>query len=824
MMAYPTKGDATEKALENASNDYSVTTTTAKNTKKAISSKNSDKIQQLIDSVDINKNGVFAREEVQEICEDLLEEKEETKQWKHIAALMTLLFFIMFGVLVAGAFIANEASKESHVNDPADLSAVPKLEGLDGSAVRTQNSEQSVNVVIDGDTMVANRLNPDKKVQLVVVGTVPRSNFLDGVNNVKHASRKGTATVTRDCTVFFYDYFVRSVKEEDGDIKIGLEVEDRVMGKTEPKHFTIDCQTNTTICDVVQYFDSKETSAFTRRLAAQMRRRALAGSDVDGATRQLMDVCADKSAGEHLKEACVGDQPLDDETLAAWFALGWTTYDDAASKCGAKTPLAAPTADDIKKQMAVTKALMSAEQIDALFGTPQDQCTDWDVASSICKDSFKNLGYFAAKDGVDVANQSAEDLYTWFLATLKPTYESEAEKARRKGIFLQNIEDLKKLNNMLPAREASEITEYIDQESAPGGFAPSTNQNGRSLTERALDSVTEIYHRANRVLVAPTDVDWTTTNNPKGKPIVSLAVRNQNVGGPLRGRGACDDCWVIAAFEVAEALVSRDSGIHPVRFAEQEFMQCSVKSYNCQFGHPLAASGFRPSGSMDYLTRTGAVLFDDYVTRNPQNQVQVAPGAQGTCSDTSGLNRYKITRGSTDQFEVGFGNWASAKNSAMGESTLMNLISKGPVAAAVQSKVLIGHPKGVILSSDKATKANQVYGDKNPDHLVTLVGYGTETAGADAGMHYWKIKNSWGKSHADNGFIRIERKGHATGIGSFVYWATGQFGTGAPPPVRSGKAGNFWSPSGAASARSFNLPAQAAICIAAAIALMAVGH
>jgi hypothetical protein len=28
------------------------------------------------------------------------------------------------------------------------------------------------------------------------------------------------------------------------------------------------------------------------------------------------------------QEACVGDQPLDDETLAAWFALGWTTYDE----------------------------------------------------------------------------------------------------------------------------------------------------------------------------------------------------------------------------------------------------------------------------------------------------------------------------------------------------------------------------------------------------------------------------------------------------------------------------------------------------------------
>lgn len=44
----------------------------------------------------------------------------------------------------------------------------------------------------------------------------------------------------------------------------------------------------------------------------------------------------------------------------------------------------------------------------------------------------------------------------------------------------------------------------------------------------------------------------------------------------------------------------------------------------------------------------------------------------------------------------------------------------------------------------------------NEDHVVTIIGYGT----TDDGIKYWLVKNSWGKSWGEMGYMRIQRGSH----------------------------------------------------------------
>merc|ERR1712166_1254610 len=67
-------------------------------------------------------------------------------------------------------------------------------------------------------------------------------------------------------------------------------------------------------------------------------------------------------------------------------------------------------------------------------------------------------------------------------------------------------------------------------------------------------------------------------------------------------------------------------------------------------------------------------------------------------------------------------------------------------------------PLSVALEADKDAFQHYVSGvptdatgcGAHPDHGVLVVGYGT-----DNGVDYWKVKNSWGTTFGENGFLRI---------------------------------------------------------------------
>jgi len=62
---------------------------------------------------------------------------------------------------------------------------------------------------------------------------------------------------------------------------------------------------------------------------------------------------------------------------------------------------------------------------------------------------------------------------------------------------------------------------------------------------------------------------------------------------------------------------------------------------------------------------------------------------------------------------------------------------------------------------------NDTTGDTSLDHVISLVGYGTQE-----GTDYWIVRNSWGTFWGDNGYFRIVKGTNNLGIEELCNWAT----------------------------------------------------
>merc|ERR1711915_1075580 len=94
------------------------------------------------------------------------------------------------------------------------------------------------------------------------------------------------------------------------------------------------------------------------------------------------------------------------------------------------------------------------------------------------------------------------------------------------------------------------------------------------------------------------------------------------------------------------------------------------------------------------------------------------------------------------------------------EQALMSAVQQQPVSIAIEAdKMAFQSYKSGILSSTCGT---------NLDHGVLVVGYGTE-----GGKDYWKVKNSWGPTWGEEGFIRMVRGSNQCGIAEQPSYPTG---------------------------------------------------
>jgi C1A family cysteine protease len=181
---------------------------------------------------------------------------------------------------------------------------------------------------------------------------------------------------------------------------------------------------------------------------------------------------------------------------------------------------------------------------------------------------------------------------------------------------------------------------------------------------------------------------------------------------PVKDQGSCGSCWAFGTFGNVEHLHKLSSG-STVNLAEQQLVDCSTQNNGC--------NGGRPDWALTYLNGKSI-----YTTASYPYTARDGSCKTGTASGVTVTGYSRVSKSD------------SALASALGTSAITVLVYAD---SAFQS-----YRSGVLTAPTTC----------NLNHAVLATGYSSS---------YWKIKNSWGSSWGESGYIRFSRT--SSGCGSY---------------------------------------------------------
>ncbi|CAH1987102.1 unnamed protein product [Acanthoscelides obtectus] len=198
----------------------------------------------------------------------------------------------------------------------------------------------------------------------------------------------------------------------------------------------------------------------------------------------------------------------------------------------------------------------------------------------------------------------------------------------------------------------------------------------------------------------------------------------------VKQQGNCGSCWAFSAVGAIEGQIFLKNGIlEPL--SAQNLIDCARGKY-----HNEGCYGGSMKSAFNY-TRDHGVLTDQeypYVSYS---------GKEGKCKKQGGvkISGYKVTPEGDEQ--------ALAKAVAL----------IGPVSVGLDATHMQFYSGGVITK--KSGCKNEL---DDLDHGVLVVAYSED---------YWLIKNSWGTTWGEQGYLRLKRNdGNTCGVASIVSYPT----------------------------------------------------
>ncbi|KAL9273129.1 Senescence-specific cysteine protease SAG39-like protein [Drosera capensis] len=307
------------------------------------------------------------------------------------------------------------------------------------------------------------------------------------------------------------------------------------------------------------------------------------------------------------------------------------------------------------------------------------------------------LGLFASNVSASrllSSEPSMKERHEQWMSEYGRVYKSDAEKEMRFQIFKDNVERIETMNKLNRGFTLG-LNAFTDMTN----MEFRATHNGYKKHMKPASSMKSTSFKYENLTDAPASIDWRTLG----------AVT------PIKNQGQCGCCWAFSAVASTEGITQIKTGTL-TSLSEQEIVDCDTN------GNDQGCNGGTADGAFSFIMSNGGITTES-------NYPFV--GSQGTCNTNAGpvaatLSSYQDVPSNS-------------------ESALLNAVSNQPVSVAIDAS---GNDfqqySGGVFSGSCGT---------NLDHAVTVVGYGTTSDGTD----YWIVKNSWGTSWGEQGYIRMQR-------------------------------------------------------------------
>ncbi|TVU42098.1 hypothetical protein EJB05_08487, partial [Eragrostis curvula] len=186
-----------------------------------------------------------------------------------------------------------------------------------------------------------------------------------------------------------------------------------------------------------------------------------------------------------------------------------------------------------------------------------------------------------------------------------------------------------------------------------------------------------------------------------------------------RQKGAVTGCcWAFSAVAAIEGLYQITSG-QLASLSEQQLLDCSTN------GNNNGCSGGVMNDAFQYIVDNGGITTEEAYPYTEQ---------QGMCQSV--------------QPAVTISGYQNVP--AEDENALAAAVANQPVSVGVDASDFHLYQQGIMTADGCG---------ENINHAVTAIGYGR----ADDGTQYWLLKNQWGETWGEGGYMRLQR-----GVGACV--------------------------------------------------------